>query len=98
MHGTQYWICPISAILLMLLIIYVFLPVFYKLQLVSTYEYLKIRFDHRIRTLASLLFILCTLLYVPIVIYVPALAFNQSEYRPQNVSGNFSKNQKTDFQ
>ncbi|KAF2883309.1 hypothetical protein ILUMI_22869 [Ignelater luminosus] len=77
LHGTQYWICPISAIILMSSIVYVYLPVFYKLQLVSGYEYLKIRFDHSIRTLASLLFILATLLYVPIVIYVPSLAFTQ---------------------
>lgn len=78
-YGTQYWMCGISVLLVAIITSYVYLPVFYKLQLTSTYEYLKYRFGHGIRTTASLLYALHTLLYVPIVIYVPSLAFNQSK-------------------
>lgn len=72
----------------------VIIPVFYKLQITSSYEYLNKRFSPTVRTLGSFLF-LCKMvrfsmpliifflnggfkmLYIPIVIYVPALAFSQ---------------------
>lgn len=37
---------------------YVYLPVFHDLKLTSTYHYLAIRFDHRIRMFGSILFAL----------------------------------------
>ncbi|EFN74472.1 Sodium-coupled monocarboxylate transporter 1 [Camponotus floridanus] len=43
----------------------------------STYEYLEKRFDKRMRLLGSLLFAIGIMTWLPIVIYVPALAFNQ---------------------
>ncbi|KAF5284018.1 hypothetical protein FQR65_LT13625 [Abscondita terminalis] len=76
-YGTQYMMFPITVILLMLTLTYVFLPVYYKLQLASSFEYLKLRFGHETRSLASCLYALSTILYVPIVIYVPSLALNQ---------------------
>ncbi|KAF2898113.1 hypothetical protein ILUMI_08055 [Ignelater luminosus] len=77
MFGTQYLMCSLAIIINVIIINYTYLPVFYKLQLNSTYEYLKIRFSNRIRMIASVLFIISSFLYIPIVIYVPALAFNQ---------------------
>ncbi|CAH0547668.1 unnamed protein product [Brassicogethes aeneus] len=56
--------------------VYVFLPVFYKLQCISLFEYLEKRFDSRTRSFASFLFTLGMLLYLPIVIYIPALALS----------------------
>lgn len=53
------------------------MPVFYDLQLASSYEYLELRFSKNIRSLASFLYIISLMLYIPIVIYVPALAFSQ---------------------
>ncbi|XP_077449709.1 sodium-coupled monocarboxylate transporter 1 isoform X2 [Stigmatopora argus] len=55
----------------------VFLPVFYRLSITSTYEYLELRFNKATRLLATLLFIAQTILYTGIVIYTPALALNQ---------------------
>lgn len=52
------------------------MPIFYKLQITSSYEYLEKRFDQKNRTLASFLFGLGLFLYLPIVIYIPALAFS----------------------
>ncbi|XP_071451827.1 sodium-coupled monocarboxylate transporter 1-like [Hetaerina americana] len=54
-----------------------FLPVFYRLQLTTSYEYLEVRFDRKVRLLGSLLFLINNLLYIPIVMYIPALALSQ---------------------
>lgn len=80
MFGTQYFMCTLAVMINAIIVNYTYLPVFYKLQLNSTYEYLKIRFSNRIRTMASVMFVISSFLYIPIVIYVPALAFNQGEY------------------
>ncbi|XP_046813768.1 sodium-coupled monocarboxylate transporter 2-like [Vespa crabro] len=76
-YGTQYAACIITSILSCFISAYVFLPVFFKLQLTSTFEYLEVRFSRRVRILCSLLFLISLLMYIPIVIYVPALAFSQ---------------------
>lgn len=67
--------CP-ALIFVSIVTIYVFLPVFHKLQITSTYEYLERRFDMKNRMFASFLFALSLFLYLPIVIYIPALAFS----------------------
>ncbi|KAL7036978.1 hypothetical protein ACKWTF_009025 [Chironomus riparius] len=54
------------------------IPIFHELQITSTYEYLQLRFDRRVRLFGSLMYSLATILWLPIVIYVPALAFNQT--------------------
>ncbi|XP_018328753.1 sodium-coupled monocarboxylate transporter 1-like [Agrilus planipennis] len=77
-HGTQYWSSVFtSAPLTVLVAIYVTLPVFYKLQLTSCYEYLTMRFDARLTKITSILYLIGILSHLPIVVYVPALAFNQ---------------------
>lgn len=76
-HGTQYTACVITSILTAVITSSIFLPVFYKLQLTSTFEYLEIRFARSVRILCSLLFVVSLFMYVPIVIYVPAIAFAQ---------------------
>ncbi|KAG8229119.1 hypothetical protein J437_LFUL009588 [Ladona fulva] len=76
-YGTQY-----STILFGLLVASAlggtcFMPVIYKLQLTTSYEYLEMRFDRKVRLLGSVLFLIGTFLYISIVIYLPALAFSQ---------------------
>nr|CAD7402664.1 unnamed protein product [Timema cristinae] len=75
-YNTMYFMTNVAGIIVALIIGYVFLPVFFNLQLTSTYEYLELRFDQKVRIMASLLFTVSLLLYLPIVVYVPALAFN----------------------
>uniref|UniRef100_A0A1B6JU79 Sodium/solute symporter n=2 Tax=Homalodisca liturata TaxID=320908 RepID=A0A1B6JU79_9HEMI len=75
--GTQYiaiYLCNVASLYL---VNYFYLPVFYHLQLNSLYEYLELRFNKGTRTLASFIFALSLVLFIPVVIYVPALAFNQ---------------------
>lgn len=54
----------------------VYLPVFYNLQITSTSEYLEKRFDNRVKLLASVLYGVSVILYLPIVVYIPVLTFS----------------------
>ncbi|KAG8325428.1 hypothetical protein J6590_067879 [Homalodisca vitripennis] len=76
-YGTQYFVMCISFVIMYFIVVNSFLPVFFNLQLNSLYEYLELRFSKGTRTLASLLFALSLVLFIPVVIYIPALAFNQ---------------------
>ncbi|KAF2880368.1 hypothetical protein ILUMI_25784, partial [Ignelater luminosus] len=76
-YGTQFWMIICSEGLVSITIAAAYLPVFYKLQITSSYEYLNLRFNQTVRLLGSILFLTKMLLYIPIVIYVPALAFSQ---------------------
>ena len=57
-----------------ILVVELFGPIFYRLGVTSTYEYLETRFSRSVRLHISLVFILQTILYIGIVIYGPALA------------------------
>ncbi|KAE9552332.1 hypothetical protein FO519_004457 [Halicephalobus sp. NKZ332] len=52
-----------------------FIPIFYKLQLISVYEYLELRFDSKLlRKIGSGLFMMSTLFYMAVVMYAPSVA------------------------
>ncbi|KAL5235937.1 hypothetical protein ACI65C_003347 [Semiaphis heraclei] len=77
-NGTQYLIVGVvNNVVVIALVLWIYLPVFYDLQLTSVYEYLGLRFDSNVRGLSSLIFAIQLILYIPVVIYIPALAFNQ---------------------
>ncbi|XP_008208123.2 sodium-coupled monocarboxylate transporter 2 [Nasonia vitripennis] len=76
-HGCQYFLSTINTICTGLMTAYVFMPVFYNLQVSNTYEFLELRFSRRARSFASTLYILSLIMYVPIIIYVPAVAFSE---------------------
>ncbi|XP_043279035.1 sodium-coupled monocarboxylate transporter 1-like [Venturia canescens] len=76
-YGSQYAACIFTATITSALTIYIFLPVFYKLQLPSIFEYLEIRFARPVRILSSLFYIVSLFIYIPIVVYVPAICFSQ---------------------
>ncbi|XP_071449636.1 sodium-coupled monocarboxylate transporter 2-like [Hetaerina americana] len=75
--GTQYWVTVFSELFVCLTMSVAFIPVFYDLKITSSYEYLKRRFNNSVRLLGSTIFVTKMMLYIPIVIYVPALAFSQ---------------------
>ncbi|XP_064191790.1 sodium-coupled monocarboxylate transporter 2 isoform X1 [Anguilla rostrata] len=55
----------------------VFVPVFYRSGITSTYEYLEQRFSKGVRTTATLIYVVQTIFYTGVVVYAPALALNQ---------------------
>lgn len=59
--------------LALLVLCAVMLPIFFRLNICSIYEYLERRFDRRVRLLASALFLFSKCGYLAIVIYAPSL-------------------------
>lgn len=57
-YGSQYWMIIISIILMGVVVSYVYLPVFQKLRLNSSYQYLELRFNFILRSMASLMFVM----------------------------------------
>ncbi|KAM3937341.1 sodium/iodide cotransporter [Leptodactylus fuscus] len=56
---------------------FIFMPLFYRLGITSTYHYLEMRFGRSVRLYGTIQFLLGTMLYTGIVIYAPALILNQ---------------------
>ncbi|NWT49127.1 SC5A5 protein, partial [Chroicocephalus maculipennis] len=76
-YGAKFlWMC-VGQLLNTLLTAQLFLPVFYRLGLTSTYEYLERRFSRSVRLCGTLQYVVATVLYTGIVIYAPALILNQ---------------------
>uniref|UniRef100_A0A8C3YNN6 Sodium-coupled monocarboxylate transporter 1 n=1 Tax=Catagonus wagneri TaxID=51154 RepID=A0A8C3YNN6_9CETA len=75
--GAIFSIFAITYVFMVVVSAEVFLPVFYKLGITSTYEYLELRFNKCVRFCGTILYIVQTILYTGIVIYAPALALNQ---------------------
>ncbi|XP_063301247.1 sodium-coupled monocarboxylate transporter 1-like [Pelobates fuscus] len=76
-YGAMYSIFAISYAFVVIICAEIFLPLFYRLNITSTYEYLEIRFNKFVRILGTVIFIIEMVLYTGIVIYAPALALNQ---------------------
>ncbi|KAL1399445.1 hypothetical protein pipiens_008209 [Culex pipiens pipiens] len=85
--GIQYVYVALGVIAMGLVMGFIYLPVFHKLNITSTYEYLEIRFDKRLRMFGSVMFTIMNIGYLPIVIYVPALAFNQGAIQLPEAKG-----------
>ncbi|XP_035888452.1 sodium/iodide cotransporter isoform X3 [Phyllostomus discolor] len=76
-YGLKFlWMC-MGQLLNSLLTAAFYLPVFYRLGLTSTYQYLELRFSRAVRFFGALQYLVATVLYTGIVIYAPALILNQ---------------------
>ncbi|XP_045470959.1 sodium-coupled monocarboxylate transporter 1-like isoform X2 [Harmonia axyridis] len=76
-YGIQYLYIIGGLFIMAFVFQYIYLPVFHNLNLTSTYEYHERRFDRKVRLFGSILFSFGMITWLPLVIYVPALAFNQ---------------------
>jgi sodium-coupled monocarboxylate transporter 8/12 len=74
--GTQYWMIWLSYCFVIPLSAYVFVPVFYRLNLTSVFEYLELRFSKGVRVYTSLVYMLQMILYMALVLYAPCLALS----------------------
>ncbi|XP_076801846.1 sodium-coupled monocarboxylate transporter 1-like [Clavelina lepadiformis] len=76
-YGTMFWWFFLSYTLVAIITANVFLPVFYKLGVSTTYEYLEMRFNRAVRLAATCTFVVQTVIYMGMVMYMPALALNK---------------------
>ncbi|NXT25758.1 SC5AC protein, partial [Syrrhaptes paradoxus] len=76
-YGASFVLFFLSYALVIIFTAELFLPVFYRSGITSTYEYLELRFNKLVRLAATLIYILQTILYTGIVVYAPSLALNQ---------------------
>ncbi|MBN3300908.1 SC5AC protein, partial [Amia calva] len=75
--GGSFIIFSIAYTMMVTLTAELFLPIFYRSGITSTYEYLELRFSKAVRMAATLIYIVQTILYTGVVVYAPALALNQ---------------------
>ncbi|CAL4086674.1 unnamed protein product [Meganyctiphanes norvegica] len=75
--GAIYWLIIFAYALVMPTAAFLYIPVFQKLDVTSSYEYLELRFHRSVRMLGSGIFVLQMLMYMAIVVYAPALALSQ---------------------
>ncbi|KAI4497491.1 hypothetical protein M0802_007502 [Mischocyttarus mexicanus] len=75
-QGTQFWMTCLAFILVVPITSYLYLPVYMKLRLTSSYEYLNLRFNRHCRLLASGLYMLQMIFYTSVAVYAPALALS----------------------
>ncbi|KAK3556967.1 hypothetical protein QTP70_022313 [Hemibagrus guttatus] len=76
-YGTAFWLFAFSYTIMSSITAEIFVPLFYRLGITSTYEYLELRFNKGIRVIGTSMYIVQTALYTGMVIYAPALALNQ---------------------
>uniref|UniRef100_A0A6J0TGB6 Sodium-coupled monocarboxylate transporter 2 isoform X1 n=1 Tax=Pogona vitticeps TaxID=103695 RepID=A0A6J0TGB6_9SAUR len=76
-HGASFILFSIAYTFVIIFTAELFLPVFYRSGITSTYEYLELRFNKPVRIAATLIYIVQTILYTGVVVYAPALALNQ---------------------
>ncbi|KAG8454677.1 hypothetical protein GDO86_001049 [Hymenochirus boettgeri] len=76
-YGAKFLQMCIGQILNSLMTAFIFMPIFYRLGITSTYQYLEMRFSRSVRLYGTIQYILGTMLYTGIVIYAPALILNQ---------------------
>ncbi|KAM4051711.1 sodium/iodide cotransporter [Anomaloglossus baeobatrachus] len=76
-YGAKFLLMCLGQALNSALTAYIFMPMFYRLGITSTYQYLEMRFAKSVRLYGTVQFLVGTMLYTGIVIYAPALILNQ---------------------
>ncbi|KAK4876858.1 hypothetical protein RN001_009364 [Aquatica leii] len=77
MHGTQISAMVISIVIMGIITNYIYLPVFYELNIRNPLDYLELRFGYSVRKTASVFCVIGVALSLPLIIYVPSLALTQ---------------------
>lgn len=80
MVGSSYGYSVVAKAMMCVVLGYVYLPVFDKLKINSSFEYLRLRYDNRVCVAGSAIFFFTFVAFMPIVIFIPAIAFSQGKY------------------
>ncbi|XP_048760690.1 sodium-coupled monocarboxylate transporter 1-like [Ostrea edulis] len=75
-YTTIYWWIGLGYFFVILGAAHVYMPVFYRLRVTSSYEYLEYRFGKTSRTIGAIIYVVQMTLYMSIVLYAPSLALN----------------------
>lgn len=75
-HNIELYLFHTAVLLVAPLILFVFMPFYHKLKVVSAYEYLERRFNLPVRLLASGIFIFWRLCWMATAVYVPSLVLS----------------------
>ncbi|KAM9796395.1 sodium/iodide cotransporter isoform X2 [Syngnathus typhle] len=77
-YGSKFLYMCLGQTINSVMTAYLFLPVFFRLGITSTNQYLKMRFGRPMQVLGSVQFLVATVLYTGVVIFAPALILNQA--------------------
>ena len=80
--GWIFILSNISWVFIYPYMFYVILPMFRRINVMSAYEYLGLRFGEGVRTMAAVIFMLWRLSWMATAIYVPCLAITTAIGRP----------------
>ncbi|XP_071833198.1 sodium-coupled monocarboxylate transporter 2-like isoform X1 [Apostichopus japonicus] len=75
-YGAQYVVDLMQRLASMLTIVLLYVPVFYDLDITTSYQYLQLRYGFPMRLLGAVCFLFQTIFYIAIVSYSPALVVN----------------------
>ncbi|GAB0099580.1 hypothetical protein DMENIID0001_154640 [Sergentomyia squamirostris] len=75
--GSYTWLYALDFTIGAYILNTVFLPVFAGLQLTSTFKYFELRFNKKVRLLASCIYLLSGMLFLPLTVYIPSLTFQR---------------------
>ncbi|XP_021955971.1 sodium-coupled monocarboxylate transporter 2 [Folsomia candida] len=75
-YGLQYLMVILSFVPFNLALLYLYIPVYFNLNVNSAYEFIEMRFSHGVRVFVSALAVLHVIISMAIAIYAPALAIN----------------------
>jgi sodium-coupled monocarboxylate transporter 8/12 len=76
-YGTQYTLIAFAFIPMTAALAYLYVPVYFELQLTSAYEYFQWRFSSRLRLVMSIFAMLHLMVYMPTTVWGPSLALEQ---------------------
>nr|XP_002120451.1 sodium-coupled monocarboxylate transporter 1-like [Ciona intestinalis] len=76
-YGTMFWWFALAYTIVVVVTATIITPVFYNIGIASTYEYLEMRFNRTVRVAGTITFIVQTIIYMGMVMYMPALALNK---------------------
>lgn len=76
-NGTMYFMVFLSYFLVVPVTAYLYMPIFYNLNVCTAYEYLELRFNRTIRLIAVGLYTIQMALYLAVSLYAPALALSK---------------------